>query len=332
MKNILVTGGFGFIGGHLIKRLLDDPDNHVHVIDDLSSCPIPYDRLLEELDDPDNLSYNLFPLDSWFFSELFNYDEIYHLASPVGPAGVLKHTGNMIQEVVGNIYILIDLALRHGAKLVDVSTSEVYGGGESGLCAEHMDRIVPAKTTVRLEYAIAKLAAETAIINTCKVKPLKASIVRPFNVAGPRQSGDGGFVLPRFIEQAMNGEALTVFGDGNQVRAFTHVDDIVDGLMRVMANGKNGESYNLGNAANKITINDLADKVNQCVGNEAGVVHVDPKAVFGELYAEAAEKYPDAMKAMAELGWIPKWRISETVGNAFRYEVNAAKMTPGESD
>lgn len=338
MKNILVTGGFGFIGGHLIEKLLADPDNHVHVVDDLSTCPIPYERLLEELGHPENLTYSLQGIydfcTSYAVAKCFrvldpsimngvsssSFDEIYHLASPVGPAGVLRSSGDMIRVVVRDIYPLINMALRLDAKLVDVSTSEIYGGGEGGLCAEHMDKTIQAETTVRLEYAIAKLAAETALINTCRVKPLRASIVRPFNVAGPRQNGAGGFVLPRFIEQAMNKEPLTVFGTGEQRRAFTHVEDIAEGLMLVMEKGETGKAYNLGNNLNITTINDLAMIVNNVLGGICPITHVDPKDIFGELYAEAAEKFPDATLAMTELGWQPKWGIEKTIADAISYK------------
>ncbi len=325
MKNILVTGGFGFIGGHLVERLVQNPDNHVHVIDNLSSCPIPYERLLKELGHPKNLAY---ALNSIFQYHIFcknigwgkPYQEIYHLASPVGPAGVLKYAGKMVEMVVNDIYAVMRMAMCDDAMLVDVSTSEVYGGGADGLCVEHMDKVVPADVTIRLEYAMAKLAAEVAIINTCKVTDLKAAIVRPFNVAGPRQSSDGGFVLPRFIEQAMNGELMTVFGDGTQIRAFTHVSDIVDGLIAVMATGRmKGDIYNLGNPANKIAINDLAASVGRIVPETTGIVHCDPKAVYGELYAEAAEKFPDATKAIEGLGWQPKWDVDATVQSAYEY-------------
>lgn len=249
----------------------------------------------------------------------WQFDEIYHLASPVGPAGVLQHAGEMVRQIVHDTYALMDLARRCGAKLVDVSTSEVYGGGQDGYCREDLDKIIPAETTVRLEYAVAKLAAETAIINTAKVSDLKAAIVRPFNVAGPRQSGVGGFVLPRFIQQAMDGKPLTVFGNGTQMRAFTHVEDIADGIIRVMAQGKNGEAYNLGNPGNKTTILALAQTVNRVLENQAGVTFVDPRDIWGPLYAEAADKFPDASKAMDELDWAPMKDIGATIADAYGY-------------
>ena len=232
----------------------------------------------------------------------------------------------MIEMVIRDIYVMIDRALRDGATLIDVSTSEIYGGGEGGLCAEHMDKTIQAETTVRLEYAIAKLAAETAIINTCKVKPVHASIVRPFNVAGPRQNGAGGFVLPRFISQAMNNEPLTVFGNGEQRRAFTHVEDIAEGLMLVMEKGETGKAYNLGNNLNVTTINDLAMVVNNVLGGTSPITHVDPTDIFGELYAEAAEKFPDPTLAMNELGWQPKWGIEKTIADAIAYERKSVEV------
>lgn len=319
MKRILVTGGFGFIGGHLIERLLRQPGNRVHVVDNLSSNPIPYEQLLAELGDPGNLTYDLVSVSTYCLDVPPKFDEIYHLASPVGPAGVLKHAGQMVKKVVNDAYHLMDMALRDDAKLLDVSTSEVYGGGQNGLCSEAMSRRFEAETTVRMEYAIAKLAAETAIINTAKVSPLRVTIVRPFNVAGPRQSPVGGFVLPRFIEQAMQGKPLTVFGRGKQRRTFTHVADIADGLTLVMAKGRNGEVYNLGNPANGTTILKLAQKVCEVVGVEMNIVYVDPKTIFGPLYAEAADKWADATKAMIELGWTPVHGIGATIRDAWMY-------------
>lgn len=320
MNKILVTGGFGFIGGHLIELLLQDESNHVHVTDNLSSNPIPLDMLLDELKHPANLTYDICSVEE-FCKRNFNhrFDEIYHLASPVGPAGVLKHAGKMIKSVVNDIYYLMDLAIKNKAKLVDVSTSEVYGGGRDGYCSENCSKIVPAVTTVRLEYAIAKLAAETALINTCKVTDLNACIIRPFNIAGPRQSGRGGFVLPRFIAQAMNKKPLTIFGDGKAIRAFTNVKDMASGIIKVMEFGKKGEAYNLGNPHNKTTILDLATRVLDIIDNNGKIVFVDPKTIYGPLYEEANDKYPDADKAMDELKWNPTKSIEFTIKETYEY-------------
>lgn len=315
MKTILVTGGFGFIGSHLIERLLRDPENHVHVVDNLSTSPVMLGQLLDELGHPINLTFSINDLRDEHYD---HFDEVYHLASPVGPAGILPLAGCMIGDVVQDTYYLLEYVQRWGAKLLDVSTSEVYGGGQNGLCSEEMPRIIQAETTVRLEYAIAKLAAETAIINLCHVRKLNAVIVRPFNVAGMRQSGKGGFVLPRFVHQAMHNEMITVFGDGSQVRAFTHVTDIVDGLIRAMAYGQSGQVYNLGNPGNKTSVLDLAKCVQSVVGG-GEIAFVDPQTIYGPLYAEAADKYPASLKATYELGWRPQIGLQQTILDVWHY-------------
>ena len=319
MKKILVTGGFGFIGSTLVEQLLEKSEVAIHVIDNMSTSPLEVPDYLEQIGSPANLTYDLVTIEHFFTrSSVPRFDEIYHLAAPVGPAGVLQHAGNMVRDVVRDAYLIIDYCRAHGTKLLDVSTSEIYGGGQSGYCPETTPKIVPAVTTVRLEYAIAKLAAETAIINMCRTRDLKATIVRPFNVSGQRQSPKGGFVLPRFIQQASVNQPITVFGDGRAIRAFTNVKDMASGIILAMDRGANGEAYNVGNPANKTTILDLATRVKAVLESESEIRFVDPKKIYGELYEEANDKFPDAERAKKELGWQPRYTIEETIQDAFR--------------
>lgn len=323
--NILVTGGMGFIGSHLTERLLMD-GHQVHVVDNLSTSPLPLDVLLAEMERPGNLTYDLMPLELYFYRWAerafpIRFDQIYHLASPVGPAGILEHAGHMVKTVVDHADSLLEMLGEIGGRLLDVSTSEVYGGRGGGIKISETDaRIIQANTTVRLEYAVAKLAAETMILNSCAVEGLDAVIVRPFNVAGPRQSPKGGFVVPRFVQQAMSSERLTIFGNGLQIRAFTHVADIVDGLILAMNLGRRGEVYNLGNPANRINIGDLARIVVDTIPGSCGFDYVDPKKIFGPLYAEAEDKAPDDTKATIEFGWMPKYTVADIVRDVWEYE------------
>lgn len=317
---ILVTGGFGFLGSHLLELLLADPTTTVFVVDNLSTSPLPLERLLDELGHPPRLQYCVGDVED--FCQRWSgpaFDEIYHLASVVGPAGVLPHAGRIAASILRDTLAITDVALRWDARLVDVSTSEVYGGGQEGYCSETMAKIVPAAASARVEYAVGKLAAETAVLNLYRTRGLRVRIVRPFNVSGPRQSGRGGFVLPRFIAQAMAGADVTVFGDGAQIRAFTHVRDLVAGIVCGMRAGRDGELYNLGNPANRCAIGELAREVIAVVGSPSRIVHVDPKTVYGPLYEEANNKFPDAAKAMTELGWSPQYGRRETIAETYEY-------------
>ncbi len=320
MTRILVTGGFGFLGTHLIEELVQQENADVHVLDDLSTSPIEVDAFLTEIGRPKNLTYTIRSI-AQDFSHLKkeHFDQVYHLASVVGPAGVLPHAGRIVEAIVGETYRVMDLALQWKAQLVDVSTSEVYGGVYQEACTEQHAKVFPWETTIRMEYGVGKLAVEVALANLCRVHGLNASIVRPFNISGPRQSGKGGFVLPRFVEQAISGKPITIFGDGSQVRAFTHVKDMAHGVLLTMAHGRAGEVYNLGNARNKTTILELARRVIELAESRSPIEYVDPKALFGPLYAEVGDKHPDASKAMRELGWTARFDIDTVVRDTIEY-------------
>ncbi len=322
-RRILVTGGFGFIGGHLLERLVVDPNNQVQVVDNLATSPLPLDVFLSETGAEDRIEYLV--RDAEEYCRGYDdgpLDEIYHLASFVGPAGVLQHAGAIAVAIVSQLDAVADLAERSGAKLIFVSTSEVYGGGQDGYCSEDMPKIVPCQPSARLEYALGKLAAETALLNRCHVHGLPACIIRPFNVSGPRQSGQGGFVLPRFIGQAIGRRNITVFGDGTQRRAFTHVADIVDGLILTMEKGAAGEVYNLGNPDNQCSILELAEDVVALTETSSAITFIDPKTIYGPQYREANDKFPDATKALSELGWAPSRSRRDTIRDTYAYMAN----------
>ena len=315
MRRILITGGAGFIGGHLVEALIDDDvNNKITVVDDFSTAPLSFAAFRNEL--PKRPIG--FPVDVYTqsisdpeCSGLWGaWDEIYHLASVVGPAAVIGKRGTIAQSIINDSIAIAKLVRESNAVLVDVSTSEIYGGGVDGLCSESMNRIVSCKNSARLEYAVGKLAAETALLN---MPDLDVRIVRPFNVTGPRQSGRGGFVLPRFIKQALSGEPLTIFGDGRQQRAFSHVKDIVDGIIKAARVGKPKEVYNIGNPENRMTVGGLASLVLTYTKSSSFRLYLDPKQVYGPLYEEANDKFPDATKAMTELGWLPTRNASAIV-------------------
>ena len=152
-------------------------------------------------------------------------------------------------------------------------------------------------------------------------------IVRPFNIAGPRQSGKGGFVLPRFLAQAHLGLALTVFGSGQARRALTHVKDLADGIIRALRLGRAGSAYNLGNHSNVLTVEELADCVIRITGSQSSKTFIDPREVYGQAFVEANDKFPEAGRAVEELDWRPQRSVEAVVHDAWKYMRDASPDT-----
>ena len=293
----LVTGGLGFIGQHLVDLLLAEGED-VLIVDDHRSQGAWRD----------DVEVAVVDIGYWWSDEPFA--GIWHLASPVGPVGVMSEAGRITGEVFRGASNCLNMALECGVPLIHVSTSEVYGGGESGLCAEDMECRVSPNMSARLEYQTAKLAVEVMMRNTAG---LDARIIRPFNVAGPGQRPGGGFVLPRWAEQGRTGQPLTVYAPGSQRRAMTHVHDIVEGMWAVYRHGNAG-LWNLGNPNNRISMTDLADLFVDVHGGRWELV--DPQELHGPAFVEAAEKFPDASKAIDLLEWTPHRTLRQIVEDA----------------
>jgi UDP-glucose 4-epimerase len=326
-RHILITGGLGFIGSHLARELLKDPGACLTVVDNLSGTALPAERIVDEIrrDRPGKLQVRIAAVDQ-LAADNERHDVIYHLASAVGPVGLLPRAGYIAASILEDTCTVIRLAKRSRARLVNVSTSEIYGGGANGYCREDTPRVVRGRATARQEYAAGKLAAEVALENLCQRGDLDAVTIRPFNVSGVRQSGRGGFVLPRFIGQAILGQPLTVFGDGRQIRAFTDARDIATGMILCAERGQCGSAYNVGNPENRTSIAELADRVLEITGSGAGKEYVDPRELFGSAYAEAPDKYPDASRMFA-LGWRPQYALAQTIQDAYTFMQSLAPAT-----
>ena len=285
----IVTGSAGFIGSHLVD-LLNEHGWDVLGVDRRTGPSMQRTETLPG-----------------------SCDAIFHLASPVGPLGVIGWAGRLVPEVIETSQIASDWARLYACPLIDVSTSEVYGSGYEDAEADPCHFAAP--TSARKEYAIGKLAAETMLRNTAG---LDVRIVRPFNVAGPRQLPEGGFVLPRFVGQALRDEALTVYAPGTARRAFTHVRDIAEGIYAAYTAGESGEVYNLGNPANACTIEQLAEEVVAAVGR-GRVEFVDPVAIHGPAFREAPDKVPKIDKARRDLGWEPRYDRAAVIAETIAY-------------
>lgn len=319
MKRVLITGGLGFLGVHCIEKW-KSLGWDITVLDNLSSNTI-------DVDDPICDGVEVIVKDflelKWGYDK---YDMVVHLASPVGPVGVLKHSGKMSKMIIDDIDHAIKHCVANKCPLVFVSTSEIYGYRESlSYLKEDDDKVLRGDFSIRNEYAQAKLLAEITLSNYAKIDPeFRYQIIRPFNISGAYQRPDNGFVLPRFVTQALSGDDITVYFDGTQRRAFTWVKDIVEGIHLVSeADDKNYNTFwNVGNAANEQTILYLAEKVKTLTGSNSAITHVDPTELHGSHFAEAPDKIPDATKISELLGWTPTKNTDEIIKEVIKFYNN----------
>lgn len=306
---VMVSGGLGFIGSVVAEGFVRQ-GHHVIVVDDFSG------NVVDGINDTelwaDSVTSPEFVTNAVDLYRVRDLDLIVHAASPVGAVGVLARKGRIVPDIVGGTDNVVSLAERVGARVINVSTSEVYG--RSGEYHEADPCKINAGYNARREYAVGKLAAEYAVAGS----GIDAVTIRPFNVAGPRQTSAKGFVLPTFCEQALAGEPVTVFGDGEQERAFTAVWDVASFIDTLIDHDDvtwSGETYNVGNPDNRTTIRELAARVlRQCGRGPDAIVHTDGNAVWGPDYAEADgfRKLPTIEYAQS-LGWRPRHNLAALI-------------------
>lgn len=300
---VLVTGGLGFIGHHLCEALLRS-NADVVIVDDQGTSVAPAEWFRGRA------RVELTTLSDYRIDDEFDW--ICHLASPVGPTRVMTAHGEVARAIVNSMAWLIDNLQQSRTRIVYVSSSEVYGVERRA--NENDDLIVRYPYSGRREYSCAKLMAEIMLLNATRNgrMPLPL-IVRPFNVAGPRQSERGGFVLPRFASSIMADQPLTVYGSGAQRRCFTHVSDVADAVIELMKSEASG-IYNIGNVQNDVSIAELAERLCAMaaklgIRSESKIDFVDPKLLHGSDYEEAPDKIPDIAKLTAAIDWRPRYDL-----------------------
>lgn len=319
--NIVVTGGLGFIGSHLVDRLLSEGCHTILVVDNLLNNAVEpsyfSNRCYTYIKSIDDFVSTFSPLNS-FTSKI---DLIFHCASIVGPAGVLRFPGNLAINILTDSIVLRNFCTHHNATLIDISSSEIYG--HTGSLSETSDKIFPAEYQVRTEYGAAKMVAEIALVNKARIDPeLKFQIIRPFNVIGERQKPDCGFVLPRFVIAGLTGQPLTIYGDGSQLRAFTDVEDICSAIMRIAFSEFKNEIWNIGNPKNIISINALASLVALILDKPCKTELIDPKKIHGELFSDVPDKIPNIDKLSSCLHWHPEVPLEISIGKVIDYYKN----------
>jgi UDP-glucose 4-epimerase len=316
----LVTGGAGFIGSHLAERLVRQGEQVV-VLDDLSTgakaniehlLPSPLFRFVEGS-----------VLDAKLVTRLVSgTDAVYHLAAAVGVRRILEQPLDSIATIVDGTATVLRAAHRHGVKTFVASTSEIYGKNDKGGLTELDDSIVGPLETTRWLYAVGKALDEFLAQAYWREHGLPVVIGRFFNTYGPRQTGSYGMVIPRFIGQALRGDPITIYGDGEQSRCFTFVHDAVDAVLALMATPATyGESVNIGNER-EVTIRRLAEMVLEATHSDSPIVYVDYRDAYPQGFADMRRRVPSAAKLRALVGFSPETSleagIRATVGHLDR--------------
>ncbi len=304
-RRILVTGGLGFIGLQLCKQLLiNDSHTDLTIIDNLSSTRLNYSEL-------EGRARILIADMRTFDEHESRFDDIYHLASPVGSLGILEKNGYIATDITDLANKAAALATASGAQLLYLSSSEVYG--RDGQHAESKELIVPAKRGARMEYSLGKLTAEHILFNLAMEERFNVRVVRPFNVAGQWQSAQLGFVIPKFFEAAISGAPLSIYGNGKQRRSFCHVSDLANGVIAVQNDAPADQVYNVGNPNNVTTIEQLAHTIRDQCGSNSLIQYVDPYKLHGSRFIEAFDKIPDITKLTSYSDWRPQLNLAKTL-------------------
>jgi UDP-glucose 4-epimerase len=318
-RKVLVTGGAGFIGSHLCERLLAH-GCEVWALDDLSTGSHENVAHLKERRDFHLVVDSV--LSHAIVNELVHrVDVVYHLAAAVGVRLIVEQPVHTLVTNVQGTETVLEYCNRFGKRVLVASTSEVYGDHrEEAALAEDARRVYGPTTQRRWAYADSKAMDEFLALAYHQERGLDCVIVRLFNTVGPRQSGQYGMVIPRFVSRALADAPLEIHGDGSQTRCFCHVQDTIRALEGLMDDtSTSGEIYNVG-SQERIRILDLARRVRELIGSSSELVFVP----YGEVYEQGIEdmlhRIPTIDKIRAAIGWEPALRLErilhDVIGHA----------------
>ena len=307
----LVTGGAGFVGSHLVDSLL--ANNHqVVVLDNLSTGR---KENLKAHESDKNLEFvNGSILDLGLVETCVKkVDRVFHLAAAVGVFNIVQHPLESLTTNIKGSENVFDACLAHSRPVLITSSSEIYGKNTSDQLSEDDDRVVGAPQKIRWSYSDAKAIDESMAIALHNQKGLETRIVRLFNTVGPRQVGFYGMVVPRFVEAALEGEPITIYGTGKQTRCFGHVLDVVDAIIRVeFSSATVGKPINIG-INQEISILDLASKVLAITGSDSQIIFQDYEDVYAKGFEDMERRVPNNSLLKQLTGWNPTRNIDHII-------------------
>ena len=314
---ILITGGAGFIGSNLTRRLLKEK-HVVTVIDDLSTGS------MENIKDFKENKHFHFELGSILDIDILEkvikpVDLVFHLAAAVGVEYIINNPLKSIEINVQGTENVLKLSHKYKKKVILASTSEVYGKNGNDTLSENDDRILGSTTINRWSYSNTKALDEFLDLAYYHEKKLPVVIFRLFNTTGPGQVGDYGMVVPRFVKQALLEKPLTVYGSGDQTRCFTHIYDVINALLSLMTNEKClGEIFNIGNPQ-EVSINALAEAVIRKADSSSQIIRLSYDEVMGKNFEDMKRRVPNIDKIKEFTGWSPTLSLDNIINDVIKY-------------
>jgi len=307
----LVTGGAGFVGSHLVDQLVIRGDS-VIILDDFSTGR--HENISHFVGNPQISIIEGSILDFPLMENLVGAcDRVFHLAAAVGVFNIVRHPLESLTTNIKGSENVFEACLKHNKPVLITSSSEVYGKNTSDRLHENSDRVVGAPQKIRWSYSDAKAIDESIAISLHDFKGLETRIVRLFNTVGPRQTGEYGMVLPRFVESALQNRVITIYGSGNQTRCFGHVKDIVDAILRVDKNRTAiGQPINVG-VSDEISILDLAKRVIKISGSQSVIEFRTPSEIYGMRFEDMERRVPDTSLLGTLTGWKPTKTIDDII-------------------
>ncbi len=314
---ILITGGAGFIGSHLAEKLLETR-NTIAVIDNLSTGDFAN---IKHLADNPNFSYTI---DSILNKDALEKlvkksDQIYHLAAAVGVKYIIDNPLLSLQTNIVGTENILELANKYKKKVLVSSTSEIYGKNNNVPFKEEDDRLLGSTHITRWSYSASKAIDEFLALAYFREKKLPVVIVRCFNTVGPRQTGQYGMVVPKFVKSALLNHPLTVYGDGKQTRCFAYVYDVVNGMIKLMSEKKaEGEIFNIGNDE-EISIEELAHKIKKLTNSKSKIEYVKYEDAYEEGFEDMISRRPELAKIKKFIGYKPKVNLDNILQKIINY-------------
>ncbi len=320
MKKVIVTGGAGFIGSNLVKKLLDLNVEKLLIIDDLSTGNESNISSIVSDERVQFLNSKIEDIES--INELFkDYDFCYHLAAGVGVQYIMDNLSESLLTNILATHKVLEACQVNGLPVLLTSTSEVYGVAEDDVWTEETKSLIGPTTKLRWSYAASKMIDEFIALSLFEEGKVSPIIVRLFNIIGPNQLSKYGMVVPRFIESALEDKDILIHGDGSQSRSFTWVDDVVNYLIKLAEVKAYGEVFNIGQTE-EISIKNLAELIIKKTNSNSQIIYKSHEEVFGKAFEDPKRRTPGIDKIIEFTGMKPTKNIEFMVENIINFKKN----------